>query len=84
MKYINVGNRISKTANPYDSRKVTALVDFKEALVKERYEDCARLLQAARNYGAKRSEIREVIDEHLRGKSGRRNGANQKSGGRRF
>ncbi len=63
--------------------KATSLLYFKEALLKERYEDCAELVWIAKGFGAQQSEISGVIAESNRGaKAGRVNEADQNIGGR--
>ena len=47
--------------------KATALLYFKDALVKQEYETCAELAAVAREHGAAQSEINEVIAMYLRG-----------------
>lgn len=80
---VNFRNKVNQPL-PDNTLKVTALLYFKEALVKEQYETCAELLQSARGYGANPNEIHAVIDEVFgKGKGRRRKEANQQSGGRR-
>lgn len=63
--------------------KATSLLYFKEALLKEQYEDCTEFIRTAKRFGAQQGEIREVIAEYIGGgKGGRRNEADQKGGGR--
>jgi len=50
--------------------KVTTLLYFKEALLRERYEDCAELIRIAKGFGAEQSEISGVIAESNRGMKG--------------
>ncbi len=65
--------------------KLTALVYFQEALLKQEYESCQELVGFAKGFGAAQSEIDEVIISYLRGdKAGSlpvsqagQNGANQ-------
>ncbi len=45
--------------------KVSALLYFKEALVRQEYETCAELAAAAKEHGAEQSEINEVIAAYL-------------------
>ena len=47
--------------------KVSALLYFREALVKQEYEICAELAAAARELGVGQGEISEVIAAYLRG-----------------
>jgi hypothetical protein len=63
--------------------KATSLLYFKEALLKEQYEDCKEFIRTAKRFGAQQDEIREVIAEYVGGgKGGRRNEADRKGGGR--
>ncbi|OGX06290.1 MAG: hypothetical protein A2Z88_00580 [Omnitrophica WOR_2 bacterium GWA2_47_8] len=73
----------SALINNSDTLKVTALLYFKEALAQERYEECAELIQAAKNFGVEQDEVKGIINEHVaKFGLGRRNGANQKKAGR--
>ncbi len=45
--------------------KATALLYFKEALLKQEYEDCGELVEIARKFGANTSEIQAVIAAYL-------------------
>ena len=45
--------------------KVSALLYFKEALVRQEYETCAELAAAAKEHGAEQSEINGVIAAYL-------------------
>jgi len=68
-----------------DTLKTTALLYLKEALEAERYEDCAELIASAKELGAQRSEIKQVINAYVRVlKTGRQNEANRNVGRRRF
>ena len=63
--------------------KTTALLYFKEALLNEQYEDCARLVRIAKGFGAQQGEISAVIAEHNRGEGADRvNEADLDVGGR--
>ena len=58
--------------------KASALLYFREALVKQEYETCAQLAAAAKEHGAKQGEINEVIAAYLRGdKAGGAGGVKQ-------
>ena len=46
--------------------RVTALSYLKEALIKERYEECAELIAAAKRYGASVRDIRVEVARALR------------------
>lgn len=45
-----------------DPVKLTALLYLKEALLQERYEDCAEFVAVAREFGALPVEIRTVLE----------------------
>lgn len=47
--------------------QVTALTYLQDALVNERYEECADLVRAAKEYGATLAEIRAILAEAARG-----------------
>ena len=64
--------------------KLTSLLYFKEALLGQRYEECAQLVEAAKGFGARQSEIGGIIAEVIRReKGGGQNGANGSTLGRR-
>lgn len=46
-----------------DPIKLTALLYFRESLIKERYEESAELAQLARELGAQELEIRELLED---------------------
>ena len=46
--------------------KLTALLYLKEALVKQRYEECAELADVAREYGAAEFEIKDLLEDPRR------------------
>ncbi len=46
--------------------KVTALQYLEEALAQERYEDCAELVRAAKQFGAQPNDIRVILAGHAR------------------
>ena len=63
----------------YTALKLTSLLYLKEALQKEQYEDCAELIEKAREFGANTSDISQIIADYIRRlNNGRRNGANQR------
>ena len=63
--------------------KTTSLIYLKEALVNQQFEDCPGLVETAKAYGARQSEIRKAIAEYIAiGGKGRRKGTNRKYGGR--
>lgn len=49
-----------------DPVKVTALIYLREALLKEKYEDCAEIIATAKEFGAQDSEIRNLLEEPRR------------------
>jgi hypothetical protein len=49
-----------------EALRVTALSYLKEALVKERYEECADLIAAAKRFGATGRDIRVTIARGVR------------------
>ena len=58
--------------------KLTALLYFQEALLKQEYEACPGLISIAKNLGAENDQIDRVIAGYLRGdKAGGNNGANR-------
>ncbi|MCA9401773.1 MAG: hypothetical protein KC713_09105 [Candidatus Omnitrophica bacterium] len=57
-------NQYTKESNQSNRvLKATSLLYLKEALVNEQYEDCAELIQAAKNYGASFDEVKQVLDK---------------------
>jgi hypothetical protein len=46
--------------------KLTALLYLKEALLHERYEECLELIQTAREFGARESEIENLLEDSRR------------------
>jgi hypothetical protein len=46
--------------------KLTALVYLKEALLNERYEECFELIQTAKEFGAQRTEIENLLEDPRR------------------
>lgn len=76
-------NEKNKLLGPDEILKVTALIYFKEALLKEKYEECAELVGIAKGFGARTREIRGVITESNRGmRVPPLNAVNKKTGGR--
>lgn len=55
-----VENALPKTGR--DPVKLTALLYLKEALLEERYEECAEFAATAREFGALESEIQYVLE----------------------
>jgi len=65
--------------------KATALMYLQEALVNEGYEDAPDLIRQAYKYGAKRDEVRNVIERNLfKRKALMGTGVQLKAGKRRF
>ena len=46
--------------------KLTALLYLREALQKERYEECAELIEIAREFGARPFEILNLLEDPRR------------------
>lgn len=63
--------------------KVTSLLYFKDALLNQRYEDCAELIHAAKSFGAQPGEIGRIIAEVAGADTGQ-NAAYRTKGKRRF
>ena len=76
----------TRTLNSDTVLKVTALQYLKETLSQERYEDCAELVRAAKMFGARPEEIREILTGNACGILRARDQlvTLKKSGGRRF
>ncbi len=64
--------------------KATALLYFKEALFKERYEECASLIQQAKEFGTQQSEISAVIADYVKGSAINERKARSQNSVRRF
>ncbi len=45
-----------------DPVKLTALLYLKEALLAERYEECAEFVSTAREFGAQEREIQSILE----------------------
>ena len=58
--------------------KATSLLYLKDALQRERYEECPELIQKAKSFGASLREISDVIAKYLRQLSLGQSGANVK------
>ncbi len=63
--------------------KATSLLYFKDALLNQRYEDCAELIRAAKSFGAQPGEISRIIAEATGADTGQ-NVAYRTKGKRRF
>ncbi len=51
------------TRNPV---KQTALLYLREALLDERYEECANFIAVARQFGAQRFEVQDLLEDPRR------------------
>lgn len=49
-----------------DPVKLTALIYLREALIAERYEDCAEFIAIAKEFGALENEIRSLLENPKR------------------
>ena len=49
-----------------DPLRLTALLYLKEALLTERYEDCAEIIFLAREFGAQKNEIHYLLEDPRR------------------
>jgi hypothetical protein len=55
--------RVSGVRNPL---RLTALLYLKEALVRERYEECAEIVALAKEFGAAAYEIDDLLEDPRR------------------
>jgi hypothetical protein len=46
--------------------KLTALIYLREALIEERYEECAEIIAIAKEFGALDAEIRILLEDPRR------------------
>ena len=46
--------------------KLTALLYLREALFRERYEECPQFIEVAKEFGAMESEIEELLEDARR------------------
>jgi len=63
--------------------KATSLLYFKDALLNQRYEDCAELIRTAKSFGAQPGEISRIVAE-VTGINTGQYGAYRTKGKRRF
>lgn len=49
-----------------DPVKLTALLYLKEALLKQRYEQCAQFIAVAKEFGAQEREVEELLEDARR------------------
>ncbi|MDP3921066.1 MAG: hypothetical protein Q8R76_09730 [Candidatus Omnitrophota bacterium] len=64
-----IGNAIKVRGFPRflrDPVKLTALLYLREALLSERYEDCAGYITVAKEFGAQVFEIRNLLEDARR------------------
>lgn len=67
MKNNAVQNNEGQSVISDQAFKVTALQYVKEALFNEEFEDCERLIDIAKKFGAQQGEINAVITAYIRG-----------------
>ncbi len=78
-----VANNQHNDAVAYDRvLKATSLLYLKDALLNQRYEDCAELIRAAKSFGAQPGEIGRIIAE-VTGVNTGENGAYRTKGKKR-
>ena len=68
---------------PANALQVTALLYLQAALAEERYEECAELVQSAKELGVEQIEISTVLASYVRQLKGNGNEANQNNVNRR-
>ena len=71
-----MGVNMEQTANPTrykgfqrirkNAIKLTALLYLREALLEERYEECAEFIAVARQFGAQPFEIQNILEDRRR------------------
>lgn len=49
-----------------DPIKLTALLYLREALIEERYEECAEIIKIAEDFGAQDFEIQDLLEDTRR------------------
>ena len=59
--YLTAGSKAGKPVAADDALKLTTLLYLKDALEGERYENCAELIQTAKEFGAEQDDISQVI-----------------------
>ncbi|MGE3980669.1 MAG: hypothetical protein AB7F70_04480 [Candidatus Omnitrophota bacterium] len=65
-RFINQENKTNRNLNSRENLlKVTALLYLKEALYKEKYEECPELIEVAKRYGVEQDEIQKIISRHV-------------------
>ena len=60
----NIATRYRRRSR--DPVKLTALIYLREALIKERYENCAEFIAIAKEFGALDEEIRVLLENPRR------------------
>ena len=63
----NAGNK--RTFESHHPLKITALWYLKEALIRERYEQCADIVATAKEFGAADFEIQDLLEDPRRSPS---------------
>lgn len=67
MKTIQTKPRPPSWVNPKKNAvKLTALLYLREALLAERYEQCREFIAVARQFGAQRREVEELLEDPRR------------------
>ena len=61
---VNVAGRYRRRSR--DPVKLTALIYLREALIEERYEECAEIIAIAKEFGALDAEIRILLEDPRR------------------
>lgn len=66
----NITRRVSHVqTDPYQPvLKASALLELRDALIKERYEDCPAIITLAKEFGATREEVRDTVISTVQGK----------------
>ena len=67
--------RESRPLAVYSLLRATSLLYLKDALERERYEECVGLIQSARSYGATSGDIGRIIAGYIRRLNGGQSGA---------
>jgi hypothetical protein len=56
--------------NPPEVIKLIALIKLRKAILEERYEECSEFIALARKWGAKSSEIKNLLKNPVEGFEG--------------
>ncbi|MCB9772178.1 MAG: hypothetical protein H6754_06470 [Candidatus Omnitrophica bacterium] len=65
---LTIKGRENGQLNSNEVLKLTSLIYLKEALLAQRYEDCAELIRDAKGFGAEQVEISALLVEVFRGR----------------